>query len=969
MIRDWILSKLEGVKGSSRVLVRDYLQLLPKTDSGIHGFASANGYTVIVASTNLVFRELYERATADPGTKKLLLIDRTPVRRRNVTGAMSAPPPFYPDLLERIPEEARLDLDLRQILKETTGDQSWPLEANDPRYARLIVKHLPGVLRAYQNLRRASRERFTDHDFKTIVAFAALGVADGAFKKLEAEAYWRIGLLGRDALDELESLAPEVTRPIKDELLKASAPFCWFGTRDPDSIIRAFYLSLVLAQHVKDWNLLLANIDPALATLSGIGDEILREAGPKLVVLDPHQAERDLDAVEDSLAKETLQLLLVDQIRVTDPAGFAGAIERERYSTLVRSLALLLALDNLLSNQPAREEQGRIAAVLFPEGHSGEIGFVEKRSSITWSHLKEAYGLARDIQSPREELAKAVKALNVTRGEGLSFKLFREMWNERRLNRLEYYLSALDRLIDSGDFLPRTEEALPSVFSNALDRIRQRLRLISDEVNRQLDEVNRRFQELVEAQYPSWIAGDTEVRLTSHFLRRCLKPHWDPEKERAVVFVFDGMRYDIWDELLRPMLESYMEVIDDMPASSLIPSETEISRWAIAAGAEPDTFWPRKAENAHLKDSLVQEFNYKGEVEVVNPEGSGTGVTVRYKADNLDYYIFEFCDKELHGIQMKSLPDGRKVPGRPLSFVYQQHLKNIIDTEVMAIVRRLAPGTKVFVTADHGFGPVGRNPLWFSEADLNEASDCSYLNCWLRVAVDKASLPVKARDNIVAFTPDQLRLFRTETRTTRKTGDVFHKEYEAVVFPRVGFSFSRQGSHYNPDAYTHGGISLQELMIPMVALRVKPRDEGLLLVEPIIGPKEVVEGEEVEFRTPVIRTALGNALPEDLRIEVEATYSRDPDRFPLARQVLYLSSQGSEAVNLFRPNPDDATDEERREGYMKRTLTVTVSWREGRRLVRKAQTHHFAVRLNSEQVIRRVGNLGNILGLTPKSMR
>src|SRR5262249_11397722 len=75
-------------------------------------------------------------------------------------------------------------------------------------------------------------------------------------------------------------------------------------------------------------------------------------------------------------------------------------------------------------------------------------------------------------------------------------------------------------------------------------------------------EVNRRFQELVVAQYPSWLAADGEVRLTSQFLRRCVKPHWDPQREKAVIFIFDGMRYDVWDEMLRPMLLDRLEVID-----------------------------------------------------------------------------------------------------------------------------------------------------------------------------------------------------------------------------------------------------------------------------------------------------------------------------------------------------------------------------------------------------------------------
>src|SRR5262249_35640998 len=156
------------------------------------------------------------------------------------------------------------------------------------------------------------------------------------------------------------------------------------------------------------------------------------------------------------------------------------------------------------------------------------------------------------------------------------------------------------------------------------------------------------------------------------------------------------------------------------------------------------------------------------------------------------------------------------------SYVYEQNIKNVIDTEVMTVVRSLAPGTKVFVTADHGFGRVGREPLWFDDSSLNEREDCAYLNTWLRVPCSATYLPKKVVENVIPFTPDQLRLPLKETVKVQKTGQTYTKEYKAVVFPRTGYSFSRQGSHYNPDAYSHGGISIQELIIPMLVLRVRP---------------------------------------------------------------------------------------------------------------------------------------------------
>ena len=458
--------------------------------------------------------------------------------------------------------------------------------------------------------------------------------------------------------------------------------------------------------------------------------------------------------------------------------------------------------------------------------------------------------------------------------------------------------------------------------------------------------------------------------LTSQFLRRCLKPNWDPLKEKAVLLVFDGMRYDIWDELLRPLFEDRMDIIADLPASSLLPSETHITRKAIFAGTFPDSFDTHASENSLLKEGLAREIGYAGDVEVISPDTAGTGETVRYRAGKLDVYIFELCDKELHKITMKTLPDGRQVPSRPLSFVYEQHLKNIIDTEVMAIIRNLAPGTKVFVTADHGFGQVGRVPLWFPNECLNEPADSTYLNCWLKVPISDSEIPGKVRGNVIAFSPEQLRMPAQEVRFDKKAGHDVHKQFKAVAFPKTGFSFSRQGSPYHPDAYTHGGISIQELMIPMVVLKVKKHEEGLLILDNITGPPEVIEGEEIEFHLPISKSTHLAAKEKEIRADIDATWSCTPSERPLPRQVLYVSSQGTEAIIRFKPDPDDATAEERKQGVMERTLTVTVSYREGYRINRKIQSRKFTVRLNSEQIVRRIPpSLGNILGLTPKSMR
>ena len=668
MLKDWVLSKLEDVKDSPRVLVSDPLQLL-KPDSIINEFATSNGFTAIPASTNLVFRELYEAASSDPQTPKILLIDRTPESRRARSAINKAPPLFYPDFLAKTPQEARIRLDLREFLKEKTGDPNWPAEANESRYARLIVKNIEGTLRAHSNLRTADERRFTDHDFKTIVAFATLGVPEKAFKKLDSRDLWTIGLLKHEELRMLEYLAADIIKPIKDQFSQAEPPFCWFGDHDPERVIRAFYLSAILAQHFDNWQLMLANIDPSLKPLSNIKAEVLKEAAPKLVELDFLQADSDLSELEDSLSKESLKLLLIDQMKIMDAKNFASVIEKEEYSTFLRSLALLAALEDLLTSEASPTEHRKINEVISG-GHKG-ARFVDLRESTSWSNLKSAYLLAYEIRRLRSSLFEALRKMRVTKDD-FSFEFFRDLWNKKKINRLEYYLSRLGRLAEGQRLLPCSDDRLPKEFPDALDHIKHQIQEITNKTNDLLDEINLRFQEMIKKQYPSWIAKDGEVILTSQFLRRCLKPHWDPEKEKAVLFIFDGMRYDIWDELFRPMLMGRMDLIKDYPASSLLPTETHITRKAISAGTYPDEFDSRRGEDDLLKEALAREFRYTGPVEVVNPDGAGTGETVHYRAGNLDVYIFELCDKELHKIKMKELPDGRLVPSRPILFIYKQ---------------------------------------------------------------------------------------------------------------------------------------------------------------------------------------------------------------------------------------------------------------------------------------------------------
>ena len=103
-----------------------------------------------------------------------------------------------------------------------------------------------------------------------------------------------------------------------------------------------------------------------------------------------------------------------------------------------------------------------------------------------------------------------------------------------------------------------------------------------------------------------------------------------------------------------------------------------------------------------------------------------------------------------------------------------------------------------------------------------------------------------------------------------------------------------------------------------------------------------------------------------MRVEIDTQYARDAEAFMLPRQVLYVSKSSVECSIKFIPAANDASAEERQAGMMKRTLIVSTLYKEGRKNLRSSSMLNFVVRLNSEKIVRRIGSLGNILGMSPR---
>lgn len=955
---EWINKQIDMQKDAKTVIINDPHRIIPENHPELMKVAQEHGFVIISASTNLVFRELLIHAQEDK-KQKLLLIDHTPPLRRECANLKNkAPPLFYPDLVYDMQDENIIDVNIQQYLINKTGDASWPKDANSRRYARLIYENLDAVLIAHGNLRKADPKRFSDEDFRTIVAFSLLGIPHSAFKQLHAGDLWQLMFTKNEKMQELQSFAPEIINIIKSEIMKSEKPFCWFADEDPNTIVRGFFTSLILSQHTEDWQILLANVDPSITKFQEISKNALKKYASDIIRLDPNSVDLDISNLESSFSKNSLRTILVDRLKITNYDGYKAILEKEAYSVLFRSLAITLALRDLLIGNLTNQQ----SKAIFDIVSSNNGYFVEQRNSESLLSLVNLYKVSYEINCTKQELRSFLKILRIKNTKEWSFKIFWEKWNNQEINRLEYNLSYIERNFNFiKDVIVPTDTELPEEISKSFADIAEAIKKTAQQLEAEVCELNDHFQDFVFQQYPNWVKESPEVVLTSQFMNRCLKPNWDKEKEKAVILIFDGMRYDIWSKFLKPLVLNYMDIIEEFKASSILPTETHITRKAISAGTFPDSFASNLAENTLLEKAVYGRNERAYPIEVVPPDGLGTGETVRYKGNNIEVYIFELCDKLLHRISVKTI-NNREVPSQPIEVIYEQ-LRNIFEKEVLSILRKLPKGVKVFITADHGFKRIHRNSIWISKEDLYSEKDCNYLNCRLAVPLDKSHISKPIQEKILGFKPETLRLPSSE-HWEDYNHNLHEKTISEIIFPRSQYAFARPDSRFEPDAWSHGGISLQEMIIPMIALKIRESEAETLNIN--LGANlEFNETQEITF--PIKLQVKGKSIADAVRLDIEAIVNSQNERIPVGSKIVLLKAWQEQEISFnYKFDNTQVSEEERANGEITRQLTVTAKYNFGKKLHTKTETKDFTVHLNTGRIVRRVGGLGNIIGLSPQ---
>lgn len=333
-------------------------------------------------------------------------------------------------------------------------------------------------------------------------------------------------------------------------------------------------------------------------------------------------------------------------------------------------------------------------------------------------------------------------------------------------------------------------------------------------------EANLNFCKFVRKNYESWL-NDPNARkpLLSHqLLKRKVFPEVNTTRPTFLV-VIDNLRYDQW-KAIEPELLEYFTVDKEETYYSILPTTTAYARNAIFSGMLPSEMakshadiWvgeetedgKNNAEDEFLsrllkRNNLGIRFSYHKIKRLEEGRELADSVSNLFSFD-LNVIVYNFVDMLSHARTDMAMI--RELA--PDESAYRSITKSwFAHSPLLEILRKISERkARVVITTDHGTIRV-RKPF--------KIVGDRTVNTNLRYKQGK-NLGYQGDKVMVASRPERFFLPKTNVSTTY----VFAIEDQFFAYPN---NFNYYVSMYK-DTFQHGGVSLEEMIIPLILLSSK----------------------------------------------------------------------------------------------------------------------------------------------------
>ncbi|MEZ4792872.1 MAG: bifunctional response regulator/alkaline phosphatase family protein [Gelidibacter sp.] len=336
----------------------------------------------------------------------------------------------------------------------------------------------------------------------------------------------------------------------------------------------------------------------------------------------------------------------------------------------------------------------------------------------------------------------------------------------------------------------------------------------------QKNEANLQFGKFIERNYPDWFGKDADAPTLSHTL---FKDKVVPElgKDQPTLFiVIDNLRYDQW-KAFEPFVNNYYKKVSEIPFYSILPTATQYARNAIFSGLMPSDmekkypqYWKNDTDdggkNLHEEDFLQTQLkrlglqNLKTEYHKITNLRSGKKLVENFKTlkdNDLTVVVYNFVDMLSHSKTEMEVVKELASNDKAYRSLTVSWFKNSPLLEMIQQAQQL--GFKLILTTDHGTINVKNPSKVIGDRDTS-------LN--LRYKTGR-SLTYEEKDVLIAKDPKAIHL----PSITMSSSFIFAKGDLFLAYPN---NFNHYVSYYR-NTYQHGGVSLEEMIIPFVVLNPK----------------------------------------------------------------------------------------------------------------------------------------------------